>query len=483
MKKLTLFLMAIFTAIAANAWTVKFTNPGNWAKVCVYTFSPETEGTWPGKEMIKSGDVWEYTGTGTPSKIIFNNGGNGSQTGDLDFVDGATYNLQGPEGAQTHDYTVYFDNSVSNWANVYAYCYNGITTAAWPGDKLSANAEGLYEFTWTATSEPQNAVIIFNNGTGNVVGTDQTDNLDFVPGTTYNVNGSVGDDPVPPTPGGDYKGWYVNIGSADITGYWKGVAVPESGVVTLTDLTIGTNEFKVKVYDGASDAYYTSSTKTIETGVATALVASTENDCPMTITDAAEGDIYSVSYDCATNTITLTKSGNNPDPVVSIPDALYLIGNINGLTWDTAEAVEMTRKDNTYSVLATINNTGEGFGYFSFCTVKGDDWNAVNGGDRFGAPEEDAEITIGTATDYMEYPANVSASACKSWKAPKGTYNFVVDFENGTVRLDVPSGIENVEAAEDTEVVYFNLQGVRVDNPANGVFVRVANGKATKVIK
>ena len=35
---------------------------------------------------------------------------------------------------------------------------------------------------------------------------------------------------------------------------------------------------------------------------------------------------------------------------------------------------------------------------------------------------------------------------------------------------------------EDAVVEYYNLQGVKVANPSNGVFIRVANGKATKVL-
>ncbi len=38
-------------------------------------------------------------------------------------------------------------------------------------------------------------------------------------------------------------------------------------------------------------------------------------------------------------------------------------------------------------------------------------------------------------------------------------------------------------AAANGEAVYFNLQGVRVANPENGLFIRVQNGKAVKVVK
>lgn len=75
-----------------------------------------------------------------------------------------------------------------------------------------------------------------------------------------------------------------------------------------------------------------------------------------------------------------------------------------------------------------------------------------------------------------------------------GTYRYGFTFANGDVALepvllvinviqsedDQPgSGIEAVEAAEDAE--YFTLQGVKVVNPEKGIYIKVVNGKATKV--
>lgn len=42
------------------------------------------------------------------------------------------------------------------------------------------------------------------------------------------------------------------------------------------------------------------------------------------------------------------------------------------------------------------------------------------------------------------------------------------------------TGVENIEV-EAAQAEYYNLQGVRVTNPAAGIFIRVLNGKATKV--
>lgn len=76
---------------------------------------------------------------------------------------------------------------------------------------------------------------------------------------------------------------------------------------------------------------------------------------------------------------------------------------------------------------------------------------------------------------------------------PAGTYNVT-----GIVRYSVfgstvyfyisplsyeaaGSGVEEIEAA-DSELRYYNLQGVEVANPKSGVFVKVGNGKAEKVL-
>ena len=50
-----------------------------------------------------------------------------------------------------------------------------------------------------------------------------------------------------------------------------------------------------------------------------------------------------------------------------------------------------------------------------------------------------------------------------------------------TFTTNEKSGVENIEINENSSAVYYNLQGVKVANPENGVFIRVQGGKATKV--
>lgn len=50
-----------------------------------------------------------------------------------------------------------------------------------------------------------------------------------------------------------------------------------------------------------------------------------------------------------------------------------------------------------------------------------------------------------------------------------------------TVYVDFPTGVDTIDA-EEGEAEYYTLQGVRVANPEKGIYVRVANGKAAKVV-
>lgn len=52
-----------------------------------------------------------------------------------------------------------------------------------------------------------------------------------------------------------------------------------------------------------------------------------------------------------------------------------------------------------------------------------------------------------------------------------------------TVYYSADSGVDEVLAADDSEAVYYDLQGRKVLNPERGIFVKVVGGKAVKVVK
>jgi len=207
MKKFFLFMGATLAAFAANAWTVNFTNPNNWPEVSIWAWDDDSEqktnftgDKWPGMPMTKEGDVWTYTGEGNPTKVIFNDNGNGSQTQDLDFVDNATYNLYGQVGAELKEYKVYFNND-AKWDKVFVYTFGPTYFGPWPGTEITKGEDGkTYVATITSVSVPTCGGIIFNNGSGGA--DNQTEDLVFEIDKTYTN--------VPPTTG-EYTVYWDNF--------------------------------------------------------------------------------------------------------------------------------------------------------------------------------------------------------------------------------------------------------------------------------
>lgn len=180
--------------------TVTFENDARWADVYVWAWNDEQDGQtfmgteWPGVEITPVDGVYTWSTTGNPTKIIFNNGsgGEGNQTADLDFEDGATYNSKG-KVVPLKDFSVTFTTNLG-WEKVYAYTWTGEDDAkveqagAWPGKEITeTQAEGVYTYAFQATEAPAN--IIFNDGTtGGTVGENQTADLTFTNGKAYALN-------------------------------------------------------------------------------------------------------------------------------------------------------------------------------------------------------------------------------------------------------------------------------------------------------
>lgn len=64
----------------------------------------------------------------------------------------------------------------------------------------------------------------------------------------------------------------------------------------------------------------------------------------------------------------------------------------------------------------------------------------------------------------------------------KSSYNGNVQFQPVLIEEADGSGIDDIVVDENAPVEYFNLQGVRVENPENGLFIRRQGGKVSKVI-
>lgn len=98
-------------------------------------------------------------------------------------------------------------------------------------------------------------------------------------------------------------------------------------------------------------------------------------------------------------------------------------------------------------------------------------------------PEANMAVIYNCVTKWGTEPfdnyANLYASRGVVGEVPTCTFTILlpegVSFEGG-------SAIEEINADANVAPVYYNLQGVRVDNPAKGLYIRVQGKKATKVV-
>lgn len=74
--------------------------------------------------------------------------------------------------------------------------------------------------------------------------------------------------------------------------------------------------------------------------------------------------------------------------------------------------------------------------------------------------------------------------------ASSGLRSFVGAADNGQVRIKkivvsdgtASAGMAEIEVAEAGETIYYNLQGMKVAEPENGLYIKVQGKKATKVL-
>lgn len=168
-----------------------------------------------------------------------------------------------------------------------------------------------------------------------------------------------------------------------------------------------------------------------------------------------------VTFVPSTNTITITG-----DIVENIEhDYVYHIhGSVNGIDWETY-AMEKTN-DNKWSF-----TTDNGFKNF---VIKETD-NAVDSHEAWIKSDGDGKIAAKGQFGAMKEGTD--------WESDlDGKCTYIFDPENMVLTVDGSTGINTIDA-EEGDSVYFNLQGQRVANPEKGIYIRVVNGKAQKVMK
>ncbi|MBD5181835.1 hypothetical protein HDR69_06690 [bacterium] len=203
-----------------------------------------------------------------------------------------------------------------------------------------------------------------------------------------------------------------------------------------------------------------------------ATVALTEGDanimCPWT------GD-WTVVVAADLSTITMTT--DTPKPTGG-PE-LYLRGDMN--SWDNIEGWMFEQvSDNVFKFVCGEDQKIQASETFKVADAS---WAKYN----FGAGEE-AEILLDLETEIFQ-GSNTNMTVGEEWNGVawlcldyEGAVMFVLSNDKEYVPEFLDSNAVETVAVENAPVYYYNLQGVRVENPVNGIYVKVVGEKAAKVL-
>lgn len=161
--------------------TVTFVNDANWEKVYVWAFNDTenfTGGTWPGVELTGVEGFYQWKTTGTPTTIVFNDGGT-NQTDEMEFKNDGVYKSTG-RVINLSEFTATF--KTDGMDAVWAYVWNGDEKALgeWPGTQMQG---GNGEFSVTIQAEEAPKFIVFHDNQGH-----KTPDWNFEDGKAYEYN-------------------------------------------------------------------------------------------------------------------------------------------------------------------------------------------------------------------------------------------------------------------------------------------------------
>lgn len=375
--------------------------------------------------------------------------------------------------------TVYFDDNKYNWSTqsegLYVYLFNtsdnSIRNADWPGVKVEeSQKEGnlfkiiieddrydriMFSCKGTTFQTPDGGEFIYDNGGYNTTGyvcqlgqvyfdNSQTDwnNVKI-----HNFDNGITESPVE-TNINSLKSWLVSVGSSYIfySGDWsKGQTATYS---TIED----------KIYYFVSSDYKSDNTK----------------------------NNYQYKF---------------------IPLNIYAIGSIgfkdesSDFKWNPSyDGFKLSYNGsgkfviNNVAMYVDYKDNGS-FAKFRFHTELSDNWNSL--GTQYIPQNADEILKVGVG--YIDSNVNsVTGGTDSSWKVETGevkdkdgnviseyyVYDLTLDLFNNKLKIDGSqhtTGVESISVEDSVAPVeYFNLQGVRVENPENGLYIVRQGNKVSK---
>lgn len=138
--------------------------------------------------------------------------------------------------------------------------------------------------------------------------------------------------------------------------------------------------------------------------------------------------------------------------------------------------------------MSYIDNIYPYYGYAYFLDPDGD-YMTVTVEKEDGEKLELDSFSSYESVDYCYVSKSTEAEIAEGYDQYY-TYLYLVGYIGDSEMVDMnvwfsynltTTGVANVEASENAPVEYFNLQGVKVAEPSNGIFIRRQGNKTSKI--
>lgn len=195
---------------------------------------------------------------------------------------------------------------------------------------------------------------------------------------------------------------------------------------------------------------------------------------PFALATSNGGNINFLNADAITNAKLVLNTTNNTLLITgqkkSVEKVWYIcgIGGNYDVWGDKTYEFAKTETEGVYELIAL--DIPEGTTNFKISTA--------NWAEQYGATDSSASIQYGqfTATlGEVGYGGDVPISLTGKWDVTWDYNNLIVSFKQNT-------GVEEIDFNANAAIEYFNLQGVRVENPANGLYIAKQADKIAKVL-
>ena len=193
--------------------------------------------------------------------------------------------------------------------------------------------------------------------------------------------------------------------------------------------------------------------------------------------------VYDVEVGLSSNYVVLTKKGE----IVPEVDPVYIMGNVNDLTWDAISGVEMNYDEtaNVYTAEINVTDANNGKGYFGFTKKLADPesetpWDDI-AGYRFG-PMCDPEAENWVMTEnLLNVDCELDMEGSKSIEIPAGAWTVTVDLNNGLFKINGTWPTDTVEPTAPEVYLFGDVNNLAWD-PTQGVLMEYAEGIYTGVV-